>query len=323
MASLKEAQEITKKFTKEFFNLKGVHGTGTRICDCCNKPYIHVSLLKDTPKSVLEKIPNNYEGLKVVKQFSPMTVAQDTPVTILKTTPEPEASDTQKNKFKKEFEGKDNYVINITKKGTNAIINAPTIGGYIPQDIGVLMEVMNIPKTVKELKNSERKYENLEGLLIYLHSKGLIAINGIVSPKANDLSSADGDDFSNAGGRRRSSPRRAAPRRRVAPRRSSNQGGARRHVNYVRRNYNRFYAVPYAVTPVAYFYDVQHPKRIVITKKGLEYIKKHNKGAYPYFLSAIKTGNVYDEGTLKNSLKLGDWNRIVGWLYGNKLIDFV
>ncbi len=76
MATLKEAQEITKKFTKEFFNLKGVHGTGTRICDCCKKPYIHVSLLNDTPKSVLEKIPNNYEGLKVVKEFSPMAVAQ-------------------------------------------------------------------------------------------------------------------------------------------------------------------------------------------------------------------------------------------------------
>lgn len=304
-----EIKEATKNFVNKFINLKGVYGVGHFPCDCCGKEKIEVSM-NTNDKELMSKIPDRFMGFRVEKKFGEQAVALNKNVL--------EASETQKNKFKKEFEGKDNYIINVTKKGTNAIMNAPTVGGYIPQDIGILMEVMNTPKTIKELRNGERKYENLEGLLIYLHSKGLIAINGIVSPKANDLSGADGDDFSNAGGRRR-----AVPRRRVAPRRSSNQGGARRHVNYVRRNYNRFYAVPYAVTPVAYFYDVQHPKRIVITKKGLEYIKKHNKGAYPYFLSAIKSGNVYDEGTLKNSLKLGDWNRVVGWLYGNKLIDFV
>lgn len=298
MATLKEAQEITRKFTKDFFNLKGVYGTGTMVCDCCKKPYIHILLDKNIDKSVLNKIPNSYEGLKVVKEFGDMPVAQK-----LDTT------------------AKKSHIISITPKGLNAIMNAPIIGGYIPEDVGVLLSVQNKPKTIEEI-GIERKFDNLNGLIIFLHTKGLISINGQVSPNANK-SNIDGDDFSNVRGRRGG----GGGRRVVMVRRPRVSNPVRRHVNYVRRNYNRYYNnYPYAVgvyPPVAYYFDVENPKRIRITKKGLQYIRKKSKGVYPYFLSAIKNGMVYDEITLKNSLKLADWNRIIGWLYGNKLIDFV
>lgn len=304
MATIKEA---TDKFVKEFLlPNKQVYGVGHFLCDCCNRPYIEVTVDKNIDKSVLSKIPRRYMGYRVETKFGEQAVAQKS-----------------ENKFKKEFEGKEQYVINTTKKGMYAIQNAPITGGYVPEDISLLIEVMNVPKTINELKKSERKYDNLEGLLIYLHSKGLISINGITSPKANDFSNIDGDDeVSNAGGRRRPSPRRVAPRRNF---RSSNQGAARRHVNYVRRNYNRFYNYPVVVNPVpvVYLYDAAHPKKIKITDKGLNYLKKHNKGAYALLLSTIRTGLVYDEGNLRNSLKFGDWNRVISFLYGNKLIDFV
>lgn len=306
MATLKEAQEITRKFTKDFFNLKGVYGTGTMVCDCCKKPYIHILLDKNVDKSILNKIPDNYEGLKVVKEFGDMPVAQ------LSATTQPKWDD----RFKKEFNGKENYLIGITKKGLNTIMNAPIVGGFIPQDINILLDVQNKNKTINELKQSPRKYESLEGLLIYLHSKGLISINGITSPNANK-SNIDGDDFSNARGRRGG----GGGRRVVMVRRPRVSNPVRRHVNYVRRNYNRYGG--YVYPPVVYYFDVENPKRIRITKKGLQYIRKKSKGVYPYFLSSIKNGMVYNEVTLKNSLKLADWNRIIGWLYGNKLIDFV
>jgi len=306
MATLQEAQEITSKFTKEFFNLKGVQGTGTMVCDCCDKPYIHVSLDKNTDKSVLDKIPNKYEGLKVVKQFAPMTVAQTPKVSIL------EQSESEKNKFKKEFEGKDKYIVDITKKGIYGISKAPITGGYIPQDINILLEVQNKPKTIGDLKNSQRKYDNLEGLLIYLHTKGLISINGITSPKA--------EDFSNARGRR------VAPRRRVVVRRPA----VRRRTVVVRRGGRRGYygfgVYPYAILPAyAYYYNVGNPNRIKITDKGLKYLALNpQQNIYTYYLSAVASGLIYDERNLFNTLKLGeDYNDVVGWLYGNKLITFV
>jgi hypothetical protein len=303
MATVKEA---TDKFVQEFLlPNKGVYGVGHFPCSCCTKHFIEVSM-NTNDKELVSKIPDKYMGYRVEKKFSEQSVAQTPKVASVL-----EPSESEKNKFKKEFEGKENYLIGVTKKGVNAIMNAPITGGYIPEDIGILLEVQNKNKTIGELKKSVRKYGNLEGLLIYLHTKGLISINGIISKRA--------ENFSNARGRRR-----VAPRRRAAPRRSSSHGGARRHVNYVRRNYNRFYNVPYAVyPPPIYYFDVEHPKRIVITNKGLGYIRKHNKGAFPIFLSAIKNGLIYNEITLKNSLKIADWNRVVGWLYGNKMIDFV
>ena len=104
-----------------------------------------------------------------------------------------------------------------------------------------------------------------------------------------------------------------------------------RHTNYVRRNYNRYYgggwgwgAYPIGVyPPVAYYYDVENPKTIKITKKGLKYLKKHPKGVNGYFLNAIKDGNSYNETKLKESLQVADFERLMSWMHGNKFIDFI
>lgn len=321
MATLQEAQEITKKFTKEFFNLKGVQGTGTMICDCCDKPYIHVSLNKNTDKSVLDKIPNKYEGLKVMKVFAPVTVIQTSKTDVL------EPSQSEKDKFQKEFEGKEKYVIDITKKGRYVINNSPIVGGYIPEDIGILLDVQNKPKTIADLKNGVRKYEHLEGLLIYLHTKGLISINGITSPKAEDFSNARGGR--RGGGRRaggRPAVRRVVARRRAAVRRSTRPFRRGRTGGVYGRRYGWGWGVyPFAVLPAyAYYYNVGSPNRIKITPKGLKYLQLNPEtNIYTYFLSAVASGLIYDERNLYNTLKLGeDYNDVAGWLYGNKLITF-
>ncbi len=317
MATLQEAQEITKRFTKEFFNLKGVQGTGTMICDCCDKPYIHISLNKNTDKSVLDKIPNKYEGLKVMKVFAPVTVIQTSKTDI-------EPSQSEKDKFKKEFEGKDNYIVDITKKGIYAIAKAPITGGYIPEDINILLDVQKAPKTISDLKHGVRKYEHLEGLLIYLHSKGLISINGITSKNAENFSNARGGR--RGGGGRRPAIRRVAARRRAVVRRATRPFRRGRTGGLYGRRYGWGWGVyPFAVLPAyAYYYNVGSPNRIKITDKGLKYLQLNPEtNIYTYFLSAIASGLIYDERNLFNTLKLGDdYNDVAGWLYGNKLITF-
>ncbi len=157
-----------------------------------------------------------------------------------------------------------------------------------------------------------------------------------------DDSNVDGDDYSNArggrgggGGFRRGGG--GGVRMGGVPRLSGGGGIARsvspvtRHTNYVRRNYNRYYgggwgwgAYPVGIyPPIAYYYDAENPKTIKITKKGLNYLKKHNKGVHGYFLNAIKDGNSYNETKLKDSLQVADFERLMSWMHGNKFIDFV
>ena len=82
---------------------------------------------------------------------------------------------------------------------------------------------------------------------------------------------------------------------------------------------------PFSILPVYdYYYDVVNPKRISITPKGLKYLSLNPKtNIYTYYLNAIKDGSVYNEPALYSTLNLGDdYNTVVGWLYGNKLINF-
>jgi hypothetical protein len=303
MATIKEA---TDKFVKEFLvPNKGVYGVGHFPCSCCDKPYIEVSM-NTNDKELVSKIPDKFMGFRVEKKYGEQSVAQ-----IQKTIPP--VIEAEKDKFKKEFEGKDGYVIDITKKGRHVINNSPIVGGYIPEDIGILLEVQQKPKTISALKNAQRKFDNLEGLLIYLHTKGLVSINGITSPKA--------EDFSNVRGGRRPAPRRrVAPRRRTVVRRTVvRRGGGRRG------GYYGWGVYPYAVLPAyAYYYNVGNPNRIKITDKGLKYLALNpQQNIYTYFLSAVASGLIYDERNLYNTLKLGqDYNDVAGWLYGNKLITF-
>jgi len=304
MATIKEA---TDKFVKEFLiPNKGVYGASHFPCPCCDKPYIEVTVDENIDKNVLSKIPSKYMGFRVEKKFGQQAVAQ-------RTFNVNEITD-KKSK---------DHVIAITPKGTLFWQKNVLTGAYIPEDISILLEVKNEPKMLSFLRKSKSDYKNLDGLLMYLHAKGLVAIDGMTSLQAQN--------FSNAGGRRsaprRSAPSRVAPRRiaprRIAPRRVVSRTPVRRHVNYVRRNYNRFYTYPVAVAPVVYYYDVQRPKRITITQKGLRYLSKHSKGEHVFLLGNIKNGLVYDETLLKNSLKIADFNRVVGWLYGNRMIKFV
>lgn len=308
MATIKEA---TDKFVQEFLiPNKQVYGVGHFPCSCCDKPYIEVTVDKNIDKVILNKIPSKYMGFRVEKKFGEQTVAQ--PISKDFKLSESKTDD----KFKKEFEGK-NYVIDITKKGMHVINNSPIVGGYIPEDIGILLDVQQKPKTISDLKNGVRKYEHLEGLLIYLHTKGLISINGITSPKAEDFSNARGRRYTP---RRRVVVRRPAVRRRTVIVRRGRTGGV-----YGRRYGWGWGVYPYAVLPAyAYYYNVGNPNRIKITDKGLKYLALNPQtNIYTYFLSAIASGLIYDERNLYNTLKLGqDYNDVAGWLYGNKLITF-
>lgn len=83
---------------------------------------------------------------------------------------------------------------------------------------------------------------------------------------------------------------------------------------------------PFLVYPAYdYYYDVLNPRHIKITPKGLKYLSLNpTTNIYTYYLNAIKDGSLFDETDLYGRLNLGqDYNEVVGWLYGNKLIEFV
>lgn len=172
------------------------------------------------------------------------------------------------------------------------------------------------------MKNTHIEFENL----------GKHLDDSISNFGGNEESNIDGDEYSNArgGGFRRGGG--GGMRMGGGGRRFGGGGAVARHTNYVRRNYNRYYGggwgwgYPYAVgvyPPVAYYYDAENPKTIKITKAGLDYLKKHNKGVHGYFLNAIKDGNSYNETKLKDSLQVADFERLMSWMHGNKFIDFV
>lgn len=297
MATIKEA---TDRFVKEFLiPNKMIYGVGDFPCSCCDKPYIEVVVDKNIDKNILNKIPSKYMGFRVEKKFGEQAVAQK-----------------QKD-----------HIIAITPKGTLYWQKNVLTGGYNPEDVSLLLDIKNQPTSLQFLSKSPI-YKNLNGLVMYLHAKGLVSIDGMISPNAENFSNARGGGGRRGGGGgrggvRMATPRRVAPVRRSAPRRRP-VNPVRRHINHVRRNYNWGY--PYAVgvyPPVAYYYDIEHPKRIKITKKGLSYLKKSKKGAYQFLLENIKNGLVYNETLLKNSLKISDFERVVGWLRYNGMIRFV
>ncbi len=83
---------------------------------------------------------------------------------------------------------------------------------------------------------------------------------------------------------------------------------------------------PFLVLPAYdYSYDILNPRHIRITEKGSKYLSLNpTQNIYTYYLSALRNGSLQDETDLYGRLNLGeDYNKVVGWLYGNKLIDFV
>jgi hypothetical protein len=176
------------------------------------------------------------------------------------------------------------------------------------------------------MKNTKIEFENLGKHL----DESLSNFGG------EDDSNIDGDDYSNArgggGGGRRGGGGGRMGGGGGGGRRFGGGGAVARHRNYVRRNYYGggygwgWGGYPYGVgiyPPIAYYYDAENPKTIKVTKAGLEYLKKNPKGVNGYFLTAIKDGNTHNEATLKDSLQLSDFNRVMSWMHGNKFIDFV
>ncbi len=119
-------------------------------------------------------------------------------------------------------------------------------------------------------------------------------------------------------------------------RRGSYRGGVRRHINYVRRNLGRtYYGYPYAVGVVpatALYLDANDNNApapsaisgdIKITKRGLKFLKKNSKGVNGIFLSYIKSGNRFDAVKLKKELQLKDFDRVVGFMNAQKLVEII
>jgi len=136
----------------------------------------------------------------------------------------------------------------------------------------------------------------------------------------------DGDsniegDYSNARGR--------------FSRRGSFQGGRRSHINYVRRNLGYGYGYPYAVGVVpatALYLDASNDNTaptpaisgdIKITKRGKKFLKKNSKGVNGIFLSYIKSGNRFDAAKLKKELQLKDFDKVVGFMNSQKLVEII
>jgi hypothetical protein len=125
----------------------------------------------------------------------------------------------------------------------------------------------------------------------------------------------------------------------IGSRRGSYHGGTRSHINYVRRNLGRTYygggygyGYPYAVgvIPATALYvdniNTNPPAisgDIKITKRGLKYLKKHPKGVNGIFLSYIKSENRFDAAKLRKELQLKDFNRVVGFMNSQKLIEII
>lgn len=66
--------------------------------------------------------------------------------------------------------------------------------------------------------------------------------------------------------------------------------------------------------------------KIKITEKGKRLLEEAEKkdGIFPnhiYLLSAIRNGEQYDEGELKDKLKLTDWAQCTLWLSKNSMIE--
>jgi len=362
-----EINEASKKFVNEFLNLKGVYGVDYYKCKCCDNTW-NIRVDMDTNDlELMKKIPDNYEGFRVEKNFSTQSVAQElkdnkpqanhvakefvdkylnaqrmiygaaanrvdntidvlmdtTNKNIMALVPDSfkgvKVNKIQSEPIKSQTETKITRV-KITPKGQMYWQKAPITGGYIPEDIFVLLLIKDGKSyDLDYLKTSKRKLQNFDGLITYLFAKGLISINDATSPQAEDYSNVRGG---RGGGGRRGGGRRRVVVRRPNPRGSFQGSKPRQQLNYVRRNYNRF-GYGYALPSLIYVYDEttqRQPKTIIITRKGLFYLKQGKRNPYSYFLSAISNGAAYDDVVLRKNLQLNNWNNVVNKLYVGGLI---
>jgi len=284
-----KSNHVVKEFLNKYLDTqKMIYGAAA------NKADNVIDVLMDTTnRNIMALVPDTFKGVKINKVHSePIKAQTETKITRIKITP----------------------------KGQMYWQKAPITGGYIPEDIFILLLIKDSKSyDLDFLKTSKRKLQNFDGLIMYLFAKGLISINGATSPQAEDYSNVRGG----RGGGRRGGGRRSFARR--PPRRGSFHGStAKKQLNYVRRNYNRFgYGYAYPVPTLIYVYDesTQPKQRLIkITRKGIIYLRRNNKDALSYFLSAIANGATYDDVTLRKTLGLNNWNELINKLYRNGLI---
>jgi hypothetical protein len=279
-----KSNHVAKEFVNKYLNAQRmIYGAAANQVDNT------IDVLMDTTnKNIMALVPDTYKGVKINKiQSEPIKAQTETKITRVKITP----------------------------KGQYTIMNAPITGGYIPEDIFVLLLLKDGKSyDLDYLKTSKRKLENFDGLIMYMFAKGLISIN--------DATSENAEDYSNVRGRRGGGGGRRVFVRRPNPRGSFQGSSPRQQLKYVRRNYNRF-GYGYALPSFIYIYDEtpqRQPKTIVITPKGLAYLKQGKRTPYSYFLSAISNGAAYDDVVLRKNLQLNNWNNIVNKLYVGGLI---
>ena len=145
---IKEAQD--KLFEQYVSPSNGIYGVGITDCPSCGKQYLEV-MMDANKKELFDSIPKKFYGYRVEKVFSGQPVAQ---------------ADFKPTKIK------------ITKKGVKVIQHAPIVGGYIPENIFLLLLIMDgKAHEIERLATSKRKFMNLDGLIKYLETKGLLVTN--------------------------------------------------------------------------------------------------------------------------------------------------
>ena len=119
-------------------------------------------LMDTTNKNIMALVPDTFKGVTVKKiQSEPIKFQTENKITRVKITP----------------------------KGQMYWHKAPITGGYIPEDIYVLLLIRDGKSyDLDYLKTSKRKLKNFDGLVTYLFAKGLLSINDATSPQAENYS---------------------------------------------------------------------------------------------------------------------------------------
>src|ERR1035437_4907537 len=164
-----DIEEAKDKFSKQFLipnsGVKGVFGIGIGECDVCKGERIVVSIENGASKELISSIPHKFEGYNIKKIFGEMPVAQTT-----------NSSSTSAESLYPN--GHKATKIQITKRGISAINTAPITGGYIPENIYILLMIKDGKvHEVSKIKKSRRRLANADGLIKYLEAKTLLVTN--------------------------------------------------------------------------------------------------------------------------------------------------
>jgi len=164
------AHHVAKEFVDKYLNAQRmIYGGAANGADNT------IDVLMDTTnKNIMALVPDFFKGVKINKiQSEPIEAKTENKITRIKITP----------------------------KGQYAIQHVKITGGYIPEDIFILLLIKDGKSyDLDYLKTTRRKIKSWDALVTYLFNKGLISINDATSPQAENYSSLK---FGRIGGTKR------------------------------------------------------------------------------------------------------------------------